>query len=398
VVRGADVSTAAPSAAPFPPTVIRLGWVSLFTDAATEMIYPLLPAFLRAIGGGAEWLGLMEGIAESISALVKWWAGGRSDRARKRKPFVVAGYAIATLVRPLLALATAPFHVVLVRSTDRVGKGIRSAPRDALLTASVDPRVRGAAFGFHQMMDNIGAVVGPLLAFALARGLGWPLRWIFAAAIIPGLVALATVARVPEEPSATSPPRDERAARSPLSAPVRRYLAVVAVFTLGASADSFLLLRMIDVGLPEAWLPLAWLSLSASKAATNIPGGRMSDRFGRRRTLVAAWIVYAAAYALFPLTRSLALSWALLVAYGAYYGLAEGGEKAIVADLAGPAERGRAFGALHAVTGAAVLPANAIFGLLYAHHAAWAFAASSACALLAASLLAVTRWPMEQRT
>jgi len=399
-----------PASKVFPKVVVRLGWVSLFTDAATEMIYPLLPAFLRAltgsVRGGAAWLGVMEGVAESVSAAVKWWAGGLSDRAGSRKPFVVAGYAIASLVRPLLALAATPLQVVLVRATDRVGKGVRSAPRDALLAAAVDARARGAAFGFHQMMDNIGAVIGPLLAFALARGLGWPLRWIFAAAIVPGLVALATVIRVPEETSGApkgaasfgGEPRPEAApSASPALPPAaRRYLAIVAIFTLGASADSFLLLRMIDVGLPEAWLPLAWLSLSASKAATNLPGGRLSDRFGRRPTLVAAWVVYASAYALFPLTSSLAGSWALLVAYGAYYGLAEGGEKAIVADLAGPSARGRAYGALHAVTGAAVLPANALFGALYARHVGWAFGASAACALIAAAALAVARWPGER--
>ena len=376
-----------------PGIVKRLGWVSLLTDSASEMIYPLLPAFLKSLGAGALALGSMEGVAESVSALVKWWAGARSDRAARLKPFVVAGYSVATFVRPLLAFAMSPLHVVLLRATDRVGKGLRSAPRDALLTAAVPKERRGAAFGFHRMMDNTGAVIGPLLAFLLARTFGWSLRAIFAAAIVPGLVALAVLFTVREADAAPRVPKAEApvVVSVPLSKPVRSYLAVVMIFTLGASADSYLLLRMMDLGLRAAWVPLAWLSLCAAKAATNVAGGHISDRFGRRPTLAVAWVVYAAAYALFPLTNSLVLSWILLVAYGSYYGLAEGGEKAIVADLARPEERGRAFGAFHAVTGLAVLPANLLFGSLYGAHPAWAFGVGSACALTAAIALSLSR-------
>jgi MFS family permease len=349
------------------------------------MIYPLLPAFLLSLGGGARVLGLMEGVAEAVSAIVKWWTGARSDAFRERKPFVVAGYALASTVRPLLSLATSPIHVVVVRTLDRFGKGIRTAPRDALLAGAVPAAQRGAAFGFHRMMDNLGSVIGPLVAFSLARGLHWPLRWIFAVTIVPGLcsVALAaTLRETPRDPLVTAPSGVKVAAR-PLPRRVWSYLAVIAIFTLGSSADSFLLLRMVDLGLGEAWLPLVWLSLSAAKAATNIPGGMLSDRVGRRRTLAAAWLVYAIAYAAFPLTRSIALTWMLLLFYGAYYGLSEGGEKALLSELAGPNEQGRAFGALHAVTGIFVLPANAVFGWLYAANPGWAFGLSAGCALVA---------------
>jgi MFS family permease len=254
------------------------------------------------------------------------------------------------------------------------------------------------AFGFHRMMDNLGSVAGPLVAFTLARALHWPLRWIFAATIVPGLCSLALVAGVRE-------PRREHIADTPLlagsrsgslSTPVRRYLAVVAIFTLGSSADSFLLLRMVDLGLSEVWLPLVWLSLSAAKAATNMPGGKLSDRVGRRRTLAAAWLVYAIAYAAFPLTQSVPLTWGLLVFYGAYYGLAEGGEKALLSELAGPDEQGRAFGALHAVTGIFVLPANLLFGWLYSANARWAFGLSAACALVAVVTLALLVGPVRR--
>jgi MFS family permease len=396
-----------PSAAPQPPDpsdssrlpviVRRLGWVSFFTDAASDMIYPLLPAFLVSLGAGAMALGWVEGIAEATSAIVKVWAGKLSDRAPARKPFVVAGYGIATLVRPLLALVAAPWQVVVVRATDRVGKGLRSAPRDALVAGAVDPSHRGAAYGFHRMMDNLGAVLGPLLAFGLARGFGLSPRAIFACAIVPGLCAMATlvlgVRETPGEPGVAKGGGHAPTPSEKLAPAVKGYLVVVAVFTLGASADSFLLLRMLDLGLPVAWAPVVWLTLNASKAATNLPGGRLSDRLGRRKTLAIAWVVYGAAYAAFPLTRSIALTWALIVGYGVYYGLAEGGEKAILADLAPKDQRGRAFGALHALTGIAVLPANALFGFLYERNAAYAFGVGAACALVAAAMLSLRGHP-----
>jgi MFS family permease len=376
------------------PTVVKsLGWVSFFTDIATEAVYPLLPELLRSIGAGAQALGMMEGVAESVSSLLKWWAGRISD-GRARKPFVLWGYTLATIVRPLLALATSAWQVVVIRTTDRIGKGLRSAPRDAMVAEAVPVERRGYAFSFHNMMDNLGAVVGPLLAFALVRGLGWSLRGIFAATIVPGIFAVATIVWGVRE-AGPAPAQAKRAPRTEAALParLRGYLAIVALFTLGASADSFLMLRLGDLGLATAWIPIAWVTLSAAKALMNLPGGHLSDRVGRKRTQVAGWLVYAAAYALFPTTRSVAATWGLLVFYGAYYGLTEGGEKALVADLAPPELRGRAFGALHAITGLAVLPANAIFGALYEGHVAAAFWVSSACAAGAAIALALLPMP-----
>ncbi len=366
--------------------------MSLFTDVATEMAYPLLPVFLQSIGSGAQALGLMEGVAESVSATLKWLSGSSSD-TRARKPFVLGGYALATLVRPLLAVAQSPWHVVAIRTADRIGKGVRSAPRDALLAAAVRSERRGLAFGFLHMMDNLGATAGPLLAFAMLRWLHWPLRTVFAATLVPGLLAVATIVWGVQERAGTGEPaqpgRGSPRAEGRVPGRLRAYLALVGLFTLGASADSFLMLRMSDLGLAASWIPIAWVSLNASKAMLNTTGGRLSDRFGRWRTQVAGWVVYSAAYALFPATRSVAWTWALLVGYGAYYGLTEGGEKALVADLTPPELRGRGYGALHAVTGLAVLPANAIFGALYAEHVDVAFWASSACAGAAAIGLAV---------
>ncbi len=370
-----------------PKTVWQLGWGSLFTDVATEMSYPLLPAFLATMGAAGVWLGWVEGVAESVGAFVKYAAGASSDRATVRKPYVVAGYTLSSLVRPLLALATAPWHVVFLRATDRVGKGVRSAPRDALLAASVSPETRAYSFGFHQMMDNLGAVFGPLVAFALARFAHFDLRHIFALALVPGLCAVAVLVLTVKEP-AQAAPKKSAGGRAPLEGRVIRYLVAVGIFSLGASADSFLLLRMSRQGLAAAFLPIAWLTLNAVKALTNVGGGRLSDRIGHKWTLLAGWSLYAAIYAILPLAHTYAQTWMVMLGYGFYYGFTEGAEKALLTDLAPAEERGRAFGALHAITGAAVLPANAVFGFIFDEHPERAFLIGASCAALGAIMLA----------
>lgn len=376
----------------FPRVVVELGWVSLFTDAAGDMVYPLLPAFLLTLGGGAMSLGLVEGVSELVSAVVKWTSGRFSDRYA-RKPLVLFGYAVATVVRPLLSIAGAPWHVVAIRATDRIGKGVRSPARDALLAEAVTEDGRAAAFGFHRAMDNAGAALGPLLAFVMMSGLGFTERRVFLTAAIPGVLAVLFLLRMKEPPrqkpaaSATSGTKKQGAA--PLPRGARGYLVALAIFSLGASADSFLLLRLKELGMSAALLPIAWLSLNAAKALTNVPGGRLSDRIGHRKTVTAAWLVYAAVYLSFPYFTSWWSAWLVFVAYAAYYGLSEGGEKAILAELVPAQSRGHAFGVMHAVTGAMVLPANLLFGLLY-NVAPWiAFVSGGACALVGALALVI---------
>lgn len=378
-----------------PPIVRRLGWVSFFTDAGSEMIYPLLPALLLSFGGTAVWLGAMEGIAEGLSALVKWRIGPVVDRVARKKPLILGGYLVATLARPLISITTAGWHVMVLRSLDRIGKGVRGVPRDALVAESVGRESLATAFAFHRMMDNAGSVVGPIIAFTLLRALELPIRVVIALAVVPGLVSCAVLlfgvkeAPRPEPAAAPAVASGEPRAQEALPRSVHRYLLVVALFTLGASADSFLLLRAVELGMSAAWAPLLWLALSGAKAASNMPGGWLADRVGRKRTLVAAWLLYAAFYAAAPyVTTPLAFA-AIVVAYGTYYGLAEGSERALLAEQAPAAMRGRAFGAMHAVTGLAVLPANLLFGLLYARHVALAFGVSAACAAGAAVLLLV---------
>lgn len=374
-----------------PKTVWRLGWVSLLTDVASDMSYPLLPAFLATMGAAGIWLGWVEGIAESVGAFVKYAAGASSDRTPARKPFVVLGYTVSSLVRPLLAIVSAPWQVVALRTVDRTGKGVRSAPRDALLAAAITPETRAYAFGFHRMMDNIGAVIGPLLAFVLAGAFHWKVRWIFAFAIVPGLMAVSVLVFGVRESAGAPPAKKKEGGRDPLNPNVKRYLVAIGIFSLGASSDSFLLLRLSRQHLGAAWLPIAWLTLNLMKALTNVAGGRLADRVGRRGIVLAGWLLYAAVYAILPLAHTFAATWAIMLGYGFYYGLTEGAESALLTDLAPKEQRGRAFGSFHAIIGAAVLPANAVFGFIFDTHPNVAFLLGASFAALGALALAFVK-------
>jgi MFS family permease len=382
-------------AEPLPRSVKTLGLVSLLTDASSEMIYPLLPAFLTGtLKAGPAFLGVVEGLAEALAAFVKIGAGALSDRMPRRKPAVVAGYGLSSLVRPLVALATAPLHVLAVRLLDRLGKGVRSAPRDALLAEVTPADQRGRAYGFHRAMDNAGAVVGPLLASA-ALLFTRDLRVVFGLAAIPAVVAMGTLvfvvreeARPPAEPPA--PAASEGGGGSgPMSQPFRLYLLVLAVFTLGNSSDAFLLLRAQEAGVALTFIPLLWSFHHLVKAAAGTAGGALSDRVGRRRAILAGWAVYALAYAGFAMARSPLQVSVLFAVYGLFHALTEGPERALVADLAGPAERGRAFGLYHAVTGAMLLPASLVTGLLWQAQGA---AAALGLGALLAGLAALGLW------
>lgn len=353
-------------ASPLPRTVRALGAVSLLTDVSSEMIYPLLPAFLTGpLRAGPAVLGLIEGLAEAVASLLKLVAGRVSDRLPRRKPLVVLGYALSSCARPLVALATGPFQVLLIRLADRIGKGARGAPRDALVAEVTPASGLGRAYGFHRAMDNAGAFLGPLLAAALL-GFGLELRSVFALAALPALLSLAVlVVGVREEPRGARPAPERPAATAPEDRAFRRYLAVLAVFTLGNSSDAFLLLRAQDAGVGAAALPLVWALHNLVKAAAGTHGGALSDRLGRRRAIALGWLVYALAYAGFALVASAAGVVLLFGCYGVFHALTEGPERALVAELGGPEARGAAFGAYHAVTGLALLPASLLTGWLW---------------------------------
>jgi MFS family permease len=375
-----------------PRTVLALGAVSFLTDASSEMIFPLLPVLLATLPGApAAALGVIEGVAEATSAAVKVVSGRISDRAPRKKPLVVAGYALSSLARPLVALAAAWPHVLLVRFLDRVGKGTRSAPRDALIAEVTPPERRGAAYGLHRAMDNAGAVAGPLLAAAVLGFLALDLRTVLALSAVPAALAVAVlVFGVKEEER----PRRARAPggdgpEPPLPPAFRRAAAAVTLFTLSASSDSFLLLKAREVGISAAGVPLVWAFSNAVRAALGTWGGGLSDRLGRKKVLLAAWGLYAACYALFALARTPAALLAVLGVYSVHAALSEGAERALVADLVPAESRGRAFGWFHGLVGLAALPASAGFGFAWTRFGSQAaFLGGAGIAVVAALFLA----------
>ena len=375
-------------------TVLLLGVTSFFTDIGSEMIFPLLPVFIAdTLGGGGAFLGIFEGAGETVASLLKLLAGKGADRLPRRKPLVVTGYALASFARPFVALATAPWHALVVRLIDRTGKGIRSSPRDALIADSAGTAV-GRAFGFHRAMDHAGAVVGPLVATGLLSA-GLPVRHVFLVAAVPGVLALATVALVREKPRAT-PESKKNETGAPLSKTFKAYLGVLLVFSLGNSTDAFLLLRARDLGLSLAAIPVLWALLHVSKMLWSYVGGVWSDRVPRVRLVLGGWIVYSVTYLALAHAFRPWHVWALFVVYGAFHGLSEPAEKALVRDLAPAAERGRWFGYYNFVLGAASLPAGILTGFLWSKAgSAVALMAGAAISILASALLAA--WSMTRR-
>ncbi len=368
--------------------------MSFLTDASSEMIFPLLPLLLASLPGApAAALGLIEGVAEATAAAVKVASGRASDRAARRKPIVVAGYGLSSAVRPLVSLATLWPHVLLVRFLDRIGKGVRSAPRDALIAEVTPPDRRGAAYGLHRAMDNAGAVAGPLLAAALLGLLALPLRTVLALSVVPAALALLVLVlgvRETTRPAEVVSTAANRVPSDPLPPAFRRAVAAVALFTLSASSDSFLLLKAREVGVPAAGVPLVWAYSNLVRAALGTWGGGLSDRFGRKRLLLAAWSLYAGCYALFAVVRTPLALLGVLGVYSIHAALSEGAERALVADLVPAASRGRAFGWFHGAVGLSSLPASAGFGLLWSRFgSASAFLAGAAVALAAALFLAL---------
>ena len=385
-----------------------LALVSFLTDVASEMIYPLLPLFLSTVlGTTAAGLGVIEGLAESVSSLLRLPAGWWSDRVGRRKPLVLLGYGLAAVARPLVGVAQSTGQVLAIRLTDRFGKGIRSAPRDALIADSVSAEERGYAYGVHRAADSFGAVMGPLIAWALLARQWVDLRHLFLFAAVPGLLSTLLVAGlVRETPTRRADRPDGTAARLPLAARLDgslggafwRYLAVLFVFTLGASSDAFLLLRASHLGVPTSLIPILWAMLHVVKSSSTVVGGVLSDRLGRRPLIVVGWAVYALTYLGFALAEAPWQAWALFLVYGLYFGATEGAEKALVADLVPTHRRGTAFGWFNAALGVGALPASVLFGLVWERVGpAQAFLMGAAFAAAATVLLLLVVPVQQQR-
>lgn len=371
------------------PTVWLLGLVSLFNDAASELVYPLVPLYLASVlMAGPKVLGLIEGIAEATGSLLKLFSGVLADRFGSTKGWVVGGYGLTAACRPLLALVTSWPAVLALRFADRVGKGLRASPRDALLATSITPDQRGLAFGLHRAMDNAGAVIGPLLAAALLAS-GMAIRDILLWTLVPGLmtVAFALGVREPERKPAGNAAFSWTLQGLP---PIfKRYLLVLALFSLGNSSNMFLLLRARELGLPEAQVPVLWALTSAVAMLASTPLAALSDRVGRVRLILGGWAVYGACYLLLGLIdASTALLWPLFAVYGLFLAATEGAERALVADLAPASLLGTAYGWLNVTTGVMLLPASFLFGWLWQSAGPQtAFSFGAACAALAAILL-----------
>ena len=392
-----------------PFTIIALGVTSFFTDVGSEMIFPLLPLFLSSLGAAPAFLGLVEGGADFVASMLKLGSGYVADRMPRKKPLVLLGYGLATVTRPLMGIAAAPWHVLAVRVTDRIGKGIRSAPRDALISGAVPREQAGRAFGLHRAMDHAGAVVGPLIATALLAA-GWSLREVFLAAVVPGVLAIVALSAVREqekprvqddgsEAAASARPSVlvEKALLEPLPRPFVQYLAVVGLFALGNASDAFLLLRARDLGVPEPLIPTLWTVLHVSKLACTYWGGMLADRYARARLVALGWAVFALTYCGLAYASSAWQVWALFVIYGLYYGLTEPTERAMVKDLAPAGAQGRAFGLYNFVIGVAAVPAGLLTGFV------WQSVSPSAALLMGAgigllsSALLLIRAPSWQR-
>ncbi|HNR30259.1 MAG TPA: MFS transporter [Candidatus Hydrogenedentes bacterium] len=376
-----------------PRIVVALGLASLLTDLSSEMIYPLLPLFLTGtLGAGAVALGLIEGIAETVASLLKVFSGAWSDRTARRKPWVVFGYGIAGVARPLIGLATSWVFVLAMRFADRIGKGLRTAPRDALIANAAAADQRGRAFGFQRVMDHTGAVLGPLVAAALLTFAGFSINAVFLLAAIPAALVMLVLVVGVREPGAAQRPESSGnsllAHYAELSPDFKRYLIALGVFTLGNSTDAFILLRLSDAGVPAASVAVLWALHHVVKTGASYMGGVLSDRFGRKRLVVAGWGVYALVYLAFAMVAAPIPLIATFLAYGLYFGLCEPTERAWAAELAPAHLRGTAFGFYHGVVGLAALPASLLFGAVWAAFGApAAFGMGAALAGVAAALL-----------
>ncbi len=376
------------------PNVLWLGFASFFTDFASEMVFPLMPHFLSTVLHASKaTLGLIEGSADSLAALLRIFSGWASDRVGKRKPFILWGYALSSAMRPVYAVVTAPWHVLVIRLADRLGKGVRLAARDALIADSCEKEARGRAYGLQNAMDQLGAAVGPLVAgIMLASGMGF--RKVFLWTALPAAFVMVFIALLVRDVPVAAQEKPLKLSLRPFGANFRWFLATIAVFTLANSSDAFLVQRMPEIGIPLEWATVAWAGFNVLKAVTALAGGALADHFDRRHVILAGWIIYVAVYAGFAFSTTPATFLACLAAYTLFNALAVSVQRAVVADLVPPELKGTAFGLFYFAIGITSLPSSYLFGkLAESYSPRTAFLADAAIALVACAMLLAVRKP-----
>jgi MFS family permease len=376
-----------------PATVIAIGLVSFLNDMASEMVTPFIPILIATVlGAGPVILGLVEGVADAAASFLKLWAGRYSDfKHGRRKRLMVFGYALSNLARPLLGLVSSWGALLLLRSLDRAGKGLRTAPRDALLADSTHTDIHGLAYGFHRAMDNAGALGGTLLAIAALSWMHWPVGEVILWSGLPGaLVLLVLIFGVREPPRLEVKQEKLRAplAWSLLSINMRRYLWVLVLFTFARASETFILLRGNELGMSLVQVLLLWATLNVSKSATSLLGGRLADAFGKRRLTIISWSGYALNFFMLGMVERGNALWIVTVLYGSMIGLGEGSERALISLYADERERGTAFGWYHLAVGMSAIPAGVLFGAVWHYwNANMAFLFAGTLALLSVLLL-----------
>lgn len=341
------------------------GLTSFFTDTSTKMVYSVMPLFLLSIGASKTTISLIEGIAESTASLLKAISGYWSDKIGKNKPFMIIGYGITAIITPLYALARIPIQILFFRFFERIGKGLRAAPRDSLISGSIKKNEAGKTFGFQKAMDNSGAIVGPLIAFLLLSIFPLNYSYIFLLATIPAILGVLTIIIFIKEAKAEKKETTNKISLKLLPKKFYFFLIIIFVFTLGNSADALLLVKTSETGIDKSYIPFVYMIFNTVSVLEAIPIGKLSDRIGREKLIILGFIVYAIVYYFFGRFNSINVFIFLFMLYGFYSALTDGSQKAMISDIVSKDLKGTGFGIYHAVLGITLLPASLIAGLLY---------------------------------